>query len=203
MSSKYIAFDTETTGLDSDKCNLLTVCFIILDSDLNEIDRLNISLKQVNYYVNVEALKVNKINLVKHHDNSIDIIDARDKLHCFLNQYKTQYNLIPIGHNIKFDISFIKSSGLLTDNEYLKYISFNAIDTISIAQFLKLSGKLPKQQSISLVNLCKYAKLNQEKNQEHTAQYDTEMTIKLLRYFTEIQEKESEPKTKKRKFIEI
>jgi len=203
MSSKYISFDTETTGLDSDKCNLLTVCFIILDSDLNEIDRLNISLKQVNYYVNVEALKVNKINLVKHHDNSIDIIDARNKLHNFLDKYKTQYNLIPIGHNIKFDISFIKSSGLLMDNEYLKYISFNAIDTISIAQFLKLSGKLPKQQSISLVNLCKYAKLDQEQNQEHTAEYDTEMTIKLLRYFkeigTEIQE-ESEPKTKKRKF---
>lgn len=200
MSCKYIAFDTETSGLESTKCNLLTVCFIVLDSDLIEIDRLNISLKQVSYYINVEALKVNNINLVKHHDNSIYIMDARNKLHNFLNKYKTQYSLIPIGHNIKFDISFIKSSGLLTDNEYLKYISFNSIDTISIAQFLKLSGKLPTQQSLSLVNLCKYAELNEVKNNAHTAEYDTEMTVKLLIYFRDI---ENELKNKKRKINKI
>lgn len=200
--SKYISFDTETSGLDPTKCNLLTVCFIVLDSELNEIDRLNISLKQVNYYINVEALKVNRINLIKHHDSSIDIMDARNKLHNFLNKYKTQYSLIPIGHNIKFDISFIKSSGLLIENEYLKYISFNSIDTISIAQFLKLSGKLPKQQSVSLINLCKYAKINQRENDEHTAEYDTEMTIKLLKYFMDT-EKGIEIGIKKRKITEI
>ena len=84
MTSKYIAFDTETSGLDPLKCNLLTVSFIILDNELNKLDTLNISLKHQNYFVNPDALEVNKIDILKHHNHSIDIIDARIKLFEFL-----------------------------------------------------------------------------------------------------------------------
>ena len=55
--SKYIAFDAETTGLDVNVNNLLTACFIVLDSDLNELDSLNISLKSENYFINPKAME--------------------------------------------------------------------------------------------------------------------------------------------------
>lgn len=186
MDTKYIAFDCETTGV-SDNCNLLTVSFIVLDSELNETDLLNISLKQNNgYYIYPESLEVNKIDLVKHHQNSIDLIDARRKLSQFLQKNKGQYNLIPIGHNIQFDIKFIKKSGLLTEDEYSKYISCNAIDTVTISQFLKLTGKLPQKQSLSLVNLCKSCHLKRNESLEHSAEYDVKMTIKLLKHFKKL-----------------
>ena len=41
----YLAFDTETTGIDAVKNNLLTACFIVLNDNLIEIDRLNLSIK--------------------------------------------------------------------------------------------------------------------------------------------------------------
>jgi len=182
---KYIGFDCETTGVD-DKCNLLTVCFLILDNKLNIIDKLNLSLKQNDGYVIFpKALEINKIDIIKHHNNSYELIDARNLLINFLNKHKTQYNLIPIGHNISFDIKFIIMSGLLTKNEYSNYISCNPIDTISIAQFLKLSGKIPENQSISLINLCNYFKLNKLDNidLQHTSEYDIKMTIQLLKKF--------------------
>lgn len=185
---KYICFDCETTGLD-DLCNLLTVCFIILDKNLNEIDKLNISLKQKNgYLIYPEALAINKIDLIKHHNSSTDIETSHKNLINFLNLNKTLYNLIPIGHNVRYDIKFIKNSGLLNEVEYNKYISFNSIDTITIAQFLKLSGKLPEKQSISLTSLCTYLNLNTnfDKTLEHSAEYDTKMTIKLLEKFKNI-----------------
>lgn len=197
--AKYIAFDCETTGIN-ENCNLLTVSFIVLDSDLNEIECLNISLKNNNgYHIYPEAMGVNKIDIIKHHRNSLDIVDARKKLLTFLNKYKLQYSLIPIGHNIQFDIKFIKKSGLLTDTEYSKYISYNSIDTISIAQFLKLSGVLHEKQSISLVNLCSAAQIKRQENLEHSAEYDTRMTIKLLKFFKSNILPESNNSHKKRK----
>ena len=54
--AKYICFDTETTGLDSNVNNLLTATFITLDSELNEADRLNIDLQHQNYNVNSIAM---------------------------------------------------------------------------------------------------------------------------------------------------
>ena len=188
MTGKYIAFDSETTGIHTN-CNLLTISFIILDKYLNKIDKLNLSLKQTNgYFVYPEALTINKIDLVKHHNTSLELLEARKILSDFLQKNKSQFNLIPIGHNIHFDIKFLKSSGLLPENEYINYISYNPIDTISIAQFLKLCGKLPEKQSISLINLCKYSKLNNpaDSELEHSSEYDINMTIKLLKIFKEL-----------------
>jgi DNA polymerase III epsilon subunit-like protein len=214
MTAKYIAFDCETTGVNND-CHLLTVSFLILTSNLKEIDCLNIALRQPNgYHIYPESLEVNKIDIVKHHQQSIDLIDARRKLLQFLQKYKEQYSLIPIGHNIQFDIKFIKQSGLLTEEEYSKYISYNALDTVTISQFLKLSGKLHEKQSLSLVNLCKSCNLKRNEDLEHSAEYDIKMTVKLLKYFkklvhdpTEIEEVEEQKNEtffgKKRKLSSI
>lgn len=192
MDTKYIAFDCETTGVN-DNCHLLTVSFLILTSNLKEVDCLNISLKQTNgYHIYPESLEVNKIDIVKHHQQSIDLLDARRKLLQFLQKYKGQYSLIPIGHNIQFDIKFIKKSGLLTEEEYTKYISYNALDTVVVSQFLKLSGKLHEKQSLSLVNLCKSCNLKRNEEMEHSAEYDIKMTVKLLKYFKKLVQSETE-----------
>lgn len=209
MSAKYIAFDCETTGVNDD-CNLLTVSFLMLNSNLKEMDVLNIALKQTNgYHIYPESLEVNKIDIIKHHNQSIDLIDARRKVLQFLQKYKGQYNLIPIGHNIQFDIKFIKKSGLLTEEEYTKYISYNALDTVVVSQFLKLSGKLPEKQSLSLINLCKSCNLKRNEELEHSAEYDIKMTVKLLKYFTKLIQLETDDQngdkliTKKRKLSSI
>jgi len=233
----YLAFDTETTGINFNKNNLLTVCFIITDDNLIEIDRLNLSLKHYNYNVSIKAMEINKIDLIKHHYGAVDLKSARNSLLDFLKKHKNKmmnydshssessmYNktFTPVGHNVTFDINFIKNSGLLTENEYMSFINFNNLDTICIAQYLKLTGHLPKNQSISLINLCKYYGITIDKNKSgsrvssglqttgstgsyHTAEYDIEMTLQLLRKFKSINEKliDANISNKKRKKDEM
>lgn len=199
MEAKYCAFDVETTGLQT-HCNLLTVCFVMLDRNLEKLDSLNISLKQENgYYVFPEAMGVNKIDIVKHHSTSMDLINARQILHSFIKKYKKQYALITIGHNVSFDIKFILASGLLTESEYYRSFGRNPIDTLTIAQFLKVCGTIPEKQSLSLTHLCKTYKLTKNENLQHSAEYDTNMTIDLLKYFRSMTNGEVKPETKKRK----
>lgn len=199
---RYIAFDCETTGLNINNNNLLTVCFIILDVNLEYIDKLNISLKQKSgYYISPDALEINKIDIVRHHKTAVDLENARTILLHFLSKNRSTYNLIPIGHNINFDINFIKSSGLLTESEYSNFISCNPIDTKTIAQFLKSCGKIHEKQSLSLINLCKYFNLTQCINLQHSSEYDTEMTIQLLKTMKSLVNDNSSNSSNKRKRV--
>lgn len=195
--SKYIAFDTETTGLDANVNNLLTATFIVLDSELVELNRLNISLKSQNYTVNPQAMEVNKIDLGKHHQTSKDLIDTKTQLINFLKKNKTNFYLTPIGHNIQFDIQFIKK---LLGNDYNNYFSYNSVDTIVIANFLKMCGKLPERQPVSLSKLSEYYGIQRQIDDQafHSSEYDTEMTVKLLKKFVELNVFENKVSPKKR-----
>lgn len=200
--TKYCCIDTETTGLISTKNNLLSACFIILDNNFKELDRLNIFVKYSEYTINIKALEVNKINIISHHNNSIttNIIDSNKILHDFLKKNKSEWRFIPIYHNSLFDISFIQNSGLLPKNEYDDYFSYIPIDTLTIAQYFKSCKKLPSTQAISLVALSKYFNLYDlnDTNNFHTAEYDAEITIKLLKRFNELNT-EIKHSSKKRK----
>ena len=189
----YIVFDCETTGLDPKVNNLLTTCFIVLDNNLIELDRLNLSVKHKKYTVNPKAMEINKIDLKLHNESSMSIDKSKLKLITFLKKWP---RCIACGHNVNFDIQFIQT--ILTKDEYCYYFHYTPIDTIIIAQFLKLCNKIPVNQPCSLVSLSNYFGQKQEKDLEHSAEYDTEMTVKLLKNFLELINSND---SKKRKYI--
>jgi DNA polymerase III epsilon subunit-like protein len=190
---QYICFDTETSGLDPNNCNLLTAHFIILNNDLERIDSLDLQIKHIQYNIHPKALEINKIDIVVHDkDNkSVFINDANKMLISFLQRYKNNTKYIPIGHNVNFDIQFIKCSGLLSESDYFHYISNIPLDTLHIASFLKLSGHIPPTQLLNLVSLCKYLHITYPNNgsllykniNPHNAEYDATMTVELLKVF--------------------
>jgi DNA polymerase III epsilon subunit-like protein len=177
----YLAFDTETTGVLANS-NLLTVFFIVLDASFNQIDTLDIKLKHSQYVVTPKALEVNGIDIVRHDKEAIVLSQARSLLLPFLRKHTRSGKLIPLGHNITFDIGMLKSSGLLSELEYKMFCNFTVIDTIVFAQILKASNVIPKTQSLSLMNLIRYFGIDttQQSNGPHNAEYDINMTVKLF-----------------------
>ena len=171
----YLCFDTETTGL-SDDAQVLTAYFIILDSDFNEIDILDLRIRYPVYHVQLKAFQINKINLGTHDKTALDLLDARNTLTNFLKK-NSNGKYIPLGHNIKFDLQQLSKN---FDTSYIN--STFSLDTMQIAQFFKSSKRLSVTQSLSLKNLTEYYNIK-PKGELHNAECDIRLTIDLFKHF--------------------
>jgi DNA polymerase III epsilon subunit-like protein len=180
----YLAFDTETSGLNPIESNLLTAYFIVLDDNLNTIDTFDLKLQHPVYSITAKALEINKIDILKHDRESISVLNAKEQFKNFLIKNKGLYRYTPIGHNIQFDIKFLLASGLISEKDYSQYISACSLDTMIIANFLKLSGDLRKNIQLNLTSLCKHYCINSVN--AHNCEADIKMTIELLKKMTSV-----------------
>ena len=191
---KYIAFDTETGGLDPLANSLLTVYFVVFDSTFKVLGDLDLKIKPDkggNYNVTAEALGINKIDLVKHDAEATTLTTAKAELYTFLQKFNEdgKTKLIPVGHNIVFDESFVLNN-LISRGVWHKFVSYRKLDTGTILQFLKMVGKVPTHVTGSLGSIIEH--FNLKVNGElHIAKTDTVATVKSLRAMVKLIEGDS------------
>ena len=103
--------DTETSGLDPQKHNLLSVGGVLLDEELNEVGEFHEFMKHPEYCVQPDAMAVNKIDLRWLSANGKTQEQVADKFMQFLHLTDFQISLrSPIvfaGWNVGFDLSFV------------------------------------------------------------------------------------------------
>lgn len=180
MGNKYIAIDCETGGIGTDK-SLLTAYFGVYDEAFQLRSDLYLHVKPNDgiYKVTAEALSINKINLVEHNQEAITEKEAGTRLYDFL--YNANINgkdkLIPIGHNVAFDIKFLQEH-LVGQGTWEKFVSYRVLDTGVIAQFFKTAGILSEDISGGLGSLAAHYKISQ--SNAHTAKEDAQVTVKVL-----------------------
>jgi DNA polymerase III alpha subunit (gram-positive type) len=178
---RFIAYDTETGGLDT-SCSLLSAYFIVFDFNFKSIGELDLKIKPNNgcFTVNAEALRVNNINLVEHSKQAVTIDNAKKLLLDFLikSSNEGQIKLMPVGHNESFDRQFVNTH-LVERSTWNKYVSYHSLDTVHIANFLKLCGFIPSSQKISLGNLTELYGIKVK--QLHSAKDDTVACVKVLK----------------------
>jgi len=184
----FIALDIETGGIGDDK-SLLTACFVFCkkvagNNQIEIIDSFDLIIKPNDdvYHVTAESLQINRIDLKEHNRQAITEREAGQKLYNVLKNWYTLANstkLIPIGHNVAFDIRRITNT-LVSLGSWESFVSYRVIDTCTIAQFLRITGKLPNSLSCSLVNLGDYFRCKPIDGKPHEAKYDVLMTINVL-----------------------
>lgn len=186
MGNFYIPFDCETGGKSPKTSDLLTLYMAVLDENFKLVDEINLKLKPDNGRipnVEAEALEVNGINITEHlaDPETITYSEAKPKILAMLKKYlkkKGRYsNLLPMGHNIPFDIGYINEY-LIPFEEWNAIIHYRLTDTNPIIGFLKDCGWLPKELG-RLESVVDYFGI--PKRKAHTAKDDTLMTVDVYK----------------------
>jgi DNA polymerase III epsilon subunit-like protein len=162
--------------------SLLTAYFIILNTEFQPVAELDLKIrpdKSEPYIVTAEAIGINGIDLVQHNKDAVTEAAAADELRSFLRKYKPEgrEKLIPVGHNIPFDIGFIERH-LVSRQQWSEFCEHRVVDTCVVANFLRLAGKL-HVRSVSLDTLVSH--FNLPRVQSHNAKNDTLQTVLVLK----------------------
>lgn len=179
----YLCIDTETGGLTPDY-SLLTLAAVVADADFNPIrggtsaDTLSMAIRHPKYVVSPEALTVNKIDLIHHSATGLKIEQAQQRFEDFVRQAKELCGtkLIPLGHNLQFDLGFVWAQ-LLPKEQWSQYCDYHFLDTMVSARFFKASGVI--QGGCRLDDLREFFHI--DTGPAHTALADTKATLAVAR----------------------
>lgn len=162
LVNSYVVYDIETTGLSSDKDEIIEIAALRIDNGVIT-DKFN-SLIHPFFEIKPKIIKLTGIdNLMVA--NAPDLIDVLYEFIDFID------NSILVGHNIKrFDNVFVSKA--LTNNG-LNPIQNDFVDTISISKILFSDSKMYK-----LTNLIEHYQINSDK-QQHRALNDCEYTYQV------------------------
>jgi DNA polymerase III alpha subunit (gram-positive type) len=181
---KYFLFDTETGGIRKEM-SLLTLYGHILDDNLNILDTIDLKIKPDDgvYHVNAQGLEINKINIVEHDRIAKPLSEVKTRFKNYICGWSLNQKLTPIGHNVRFDVKFVKTH-LLEDWD--RYFDRRHIDTASIGKFLALSGIVPKLKTYSLSEMAKALMIDVNEDSRHEARFDADLTLNVLRNMTQL-----------------
>lgn len=185
IKSNYLVFDCETGGLSHTENPITEFAAIILEPyKLKEVARWSTFVKPYNN-LKIEAESI-KRTMVSMSDikNGMDIKDFNKELKAFLkdNNVKTKYKdagrLVPVGHNVKFDIGFCNYALALSSISWNEFVYENSLDTEVLS---KMAWGLTGDEKLKLGFCCERAKISL--TDAHGAMNDTEATADLFRFF--------------------
>jgi DNA polymerase III alpha subunit (gram-positive type) len=181
---KYFLFDTETGGIRKEM-SLLTLYGHILDDNLNILDTIDLKIKPDDgvYHVNAQGLEINKINIVEHDRIAKPLSEVKTRFKNYICGWSLNQKLTPIGHNVRFDVKFVKTH-LLEDWD--RYFDRRHIDTASVGKFLALSGIVPKLKTYSLSEMAQALMIDVNEDSRHEAKFDADLTLNVLRNMTQL-----------------
>jgi DNA polymerase III subunit epsilon len=148
MPDRLLFIDTETGGLDPGIHSLLSLAMVVWE-DMDIIDSQEILINDGILSLTEEALSVNKIDLEKHKHSAVSPPEAMEKILAFIGKHFPGQDRITLaGHNVHFDVNFLKFFFTHNNRNFSDYFSHRVIDTSSILYYLYLAGQL-KQKAIS------------------------------------------------------
>jgi len=187
-SNRLLVFDTETGGLDPVKYSILSLGAVVWE-DGRLGDKFNIFVAEPQPAVEAVALSVNHIDMDWLRQNGVSPDEAVKRFHLFLEKNFGSLPLkegIPVaGHNVNFDVGFLKRLYSLTTYNYDEIFSHRVLDTAGILRFLIICGKL-KLSSASSNAAFEHFNISIDQGERHTALGDAIATAELLTCMMEL-----------------
>src|SRR5438132_13459472 len=142
--TRLLVIDTETGGIDPSEHSLLTVGAVVWDNGVLGVG-LEIAVAESVISVTPGAMQINRIDLARHGEISLSPVDAARKLEDFVrDQFQEVFasgeRVVLAGHNVGFDVSFLKRLYRLARCDFEATFSHRTLDTAGILRFLSISG---------------------------------------------------------------
>lgn len=179
-------FDVETGGLDETKNPITQYAAVVLDGKtLKEIDRWETFIRPYgDLTIEQRALDHTMVSMADI-NKGLSIEKFIDTAITFWEQYmvrgrtREQGRLIPVGHNVTFDLRFINYALAFCGKPNVEQWMYpNFIDTLVLS---KLAFGVKGDEKINLGAVCALTKI--KLTDAHGAMNDTLATTELLRYF--------------------
>lgn len=179
---KLLWLDTETTGLNKEKCDIIQLAGIVI-IDGEEKERFNFHCQPINWE-NIEPASFEKTKMTIEKLKEFPMPqELYLKLIELLNKYIDRYNkddkFFIAGHNVQFDLEFLKNFFLKMGDKYFgSYFYYKTVDLMYFATILHTAG-LIKLTSWKLGDIANYLQIEVDDNL-HDALYDIDLTRKCF-----------------------
>lgn len=159
LHMKILYFDTETSGLNPDQNDILSIGGIIeIDGVVKE--EFYFEVQPFNYETLVpQALEVNgfTVDKIKTFESPQAV---HKKLVTLFSKYVNKYNKADkftcVGHNVAFDMGFLNAFFRKNNDKYLgSFLDYHTLDTMILLNFLKYNKRLVLD-NVKLVTACKH-----------------------------------------------
>lgn len=180
---KLLVVDTETGGIDPTKHSILTLGVVLWEDGVIG-ESTEVAVWEAPYpSVDEEAMRINGIDLEELRGRAVPPTDAVVALNRFLETHfgptRGREKIGLVGHNLGFDILFLKRLYALAGVVYDDVFSHRGLDTASVIRFLHLAGRLPLA-SASLDSTIEYFEIEVVRGTRHTATADALITAEVL-----------------------
>lgn len=181
--TKFLVVDTETGGVDPATQSLLSVGLVVWDTGRLGA-QLEILVGEDPLVATPEAMAVNRIDIDRHMARAVAPKIAVAQIERFVaahfaNTLKAGEKVVLAGHNIGFDVGFLKRLYRLADAPFDSRFSHRSVDTASIMRFLHLCGLAPAAATTS-DGAFAFLEVTPEAADRHTALADARATARLL-----------------------
>lgn len=176
-ANRFVFIDTETGGTIPNKHSLLSIGCVLWEKDIGVIDQAEFFVLSKRYIVTQKAKEMNSFNINEHNHLAHEPKMVIEEMLGFFFKYFDKNTAIPlIGHNVQFDINFLKVLFKKNNRSFSKYFSHRAIDTYSVFKTLVLSDRIGVNIDSS-AEAFKYFGI--KVNNRHSALGDCMATVEL------------------------
>ena len=178
---KVCWFDTETTGLNAYKNDVIQLACII-EIDKKEVAKQEFFMRPFDFdTIEPKALAVNgrTVEELKTFPNPKEALgDIQEFLGEYVDKYAKGDKFHPAGYNVSFDIDFLKNFWRKCGDTFFgSWFNYKAIDPMQFLHSLDARGIL-SLSSYKLVDVCKFFDI--PLGNAHNALADIEATKKLM-----------------------
>jgi len=181
---KLVVIDTETGGLDATEHSILSLAAVVwMDGSIE--GKFQVVVKEPNMCVTLEALRINGFTKEILDTEGVSPVTAVHALQNFLLTHDLRSRVTLAGHNVGFDLGFLKRlyrlAGMST-KEYESRFSHRSLCTQTLALGLEAAGRCDFKGT-GLNALCEYFSIVIREggvHGRHDALEDATATAKLL-----------------------